>query len=228
MSPLQFVRPFWLRAEREDISKSWAIELKILNRAISDDLNAGKPLRLDIGCGPSPTPGFYGVDIADLPGVDIAADLNLGLPDLPDNSVREIVTNHCLEHVSEFMDLMRDLHRVTAPGGRITVTVPHYSNPFGYSDPTHVRFFGLYSMYYFVPVEFQKLKRKVPSFYVDFKFDVASVEIQFYRDTIVDKLLAPMLERFLNRSPERLHFYERRIAPFFHARQITWVLHPLQ
>jgi len=202
--------------------------MKFIDPAVSRDLEAGRLLRLDIGCGPAPTPGFLGVDQVELPGVAIVADLNRGLPELPDNSVGEIVTNHCLEHVSEFIGLMRELHRVTAPGGRITITVPHYSNPFGYSDPTHVRFFGLYSMSYFVPSERQTQRRKVPSFYVDFNFDIASVQIRFYRDTLVDKLVAPLLERFLDRSPERIHFYERRIAPFFHARQITWVMTPIK
>ena len=67
----------------------------------------------------------------------------------------EIYSRHPLEHVRNFLPLMAELHRVTRPGGRIEIIVPHFSNPYGYSDPTHVRHFGLYTFFYFADEEDQ-------------------------------------------------------------------------
>ena len=86
--------------------------MKIVNPAVRSDFAAGVPLRLDLGCGPRPRPGFYGVDRADLPGVDIVADLNEPLTDLPNNSVAEVYTRHTLEHVEKLLDLLTEIHRV--------------------------------------------------------------------------------------------------------------------
>lgn len=202
--------------------------MKILDNSISEDIQSGKLLRLDIGCGPCPEKGFYGVDFVELPGVAIYADLNEGLAPIPDNSVSDVVSSHCMEHISNFVPLMKHIHRIVVPNGTIRITVPHYSNPFGYSDPTHVRFFGLYTMLYFVPQDRQKLKRKVPAFYFDFNFDVKSVKIEFYRENVIDKIFANIMERFMNKNLDRLHSYERYLANIYPARQITYTMSPIK
>jgi hypothetical protein len=52
--------------------------------------------------------------------------------------------------------------RVTAPGGVLELKVPHFSDPWFYSDPTHKHPFGLYTFaYYFSGAVFS---RKVPSY----------------------------------------------------------------
>lgn len=84
-----------------------------------------------------------------LPGVDIQADLNEPLDLLPDGSVEAVHCRHLLEHIDRLLHLLDELHRVVRPGGEIDIRVPHFSNPYGYSDPTHVRFFGLYSFFTF-------------------------------------------------------------------------------
>ena len=54
---------------------------------------------------------------------------------------------HVLEHVGAtfagFTAVMRELYRVTAPGGMIEIHVPHYRHGSYWSDPTHVRAFTL-------------------------------------------------------------------------------------
>src|SRR5262249_45053991 len=137
--------------------------MKIHNEAVNADLRAGKGLRLNLGSGQTSLPGFYNVDQFGLPGVDIQADLNEPLSALPDNCVDEVYCRHGIEHISRFLELLAELHRVSRPDARIEIIVPHFSNPYGYSDPTHVRFFGLYSFYYFCD-EADQPRRKVPSF----------------------------------------------------------------
>jgi hypothetical protein len=56
-----------------------------LNPAVTHDLEAGIALRLNLGSGPTPRPGFYSLDHAVIDGIDIVADLNNPLSLLPDN-----------------------------------------------------------------------------------------------------------------------------------------------
>ncbi|MFZ3484835.1 class I SAM-dependent methyltransferase [Sphingomonas sp. 3-13AW] len=201
--------------------------MRFLNKAVLDDINQGRPLSINLGCGQRPKPGFYGVDIVEMDGVDIVADLNEGLSQFPDNSVGEIVTQHVLEHVREFMPLMREIHRIVRPGGKVSITVPHYSNVFGFSDPTHVRFFGLYTMFYFVDTADQP-NRKLPVFYTDTRFKIDSIFINFYRDGLFDKVMGKIMSILVNRNIGWQHFYEHRLSSLYHADEITYVMRPVK
>jgi SAM-dependent methyltransferase len=55
-----------------------------------------------------------------------AADLRLDVTalDLPDDSFDAVICSHVLEHVPDDRAAMRELHRVTAPGGFTLVMVP--------------------------------------------------------------------------------------------------------
>ena len=155
--------------------------MEILNPAVQADLDAGKPLKLDLGGGPNKKTNFYGVDHLNLDGVDILADLNTSFNLLPENSVKSIYSNHVLEHIENLEGLLREIYRITIPGGKIEIIVPHFSNPYYYSDPTHIRFFGLYSMYYFVDKNEQPSVRKVPAFYSDLRFHIKQIRVEFFR-----------------------------------------------
>ena len=50
--------------------------------------------------------------------------------------------------------------------------------------------------------------------------------IEFYALTRFDRWVAPWLGRFVNRSPGRQEFYERRLCHGFHARQIRYIMRP--
>ena len=200
--------------------------MKILNSNLEKDLSEGRPIKLDLGCGKNARRGFYSVDHLEMDGVDVVADLNKSLHLFPNDCSDYIYSRHAFEHILEFIPLMREIHRITKPGGTIEIIVPHFSNVYGYSDPTHVRFFGLYSMYYFVSPETQPTIRKVPAFYSDARFRVKSITIQFYRSSIVDKIIAPIFSRIVNYNIYTQNFYERRLAYLYHAWQIRYLLEP--
>lgn len=207
--------------------RSGANRMKILNPAVTDDLQAGRPLRLNLGSGQRHLPGFYNVDLVELPGVDVLADLNEPLAGLPADSVEEVYCRHTLEHVTRFMELVGELHRVTRAGGRIEVIVPHFSNPYGYSDPTHVRFFGLYSFFYFCDVSDQP-RRKVPAFYTPVRFRVEEVRMNLMRRTVTDKVVRAVLQPLINRGVGWLDWYERRLCRMFPADDVRYVLRPVK
>ena len=199
--------------------------MKILNSAVREDLRTGKELRLNLGSGQRLIPNFYNVDHLALPGTDIQADLNEPLSELPDNCVAEIYSRHTLEHISRFLELMVELYRVTKPGGRIEIIVPHFSNPYHYSDPTHVRFFGLYTFFYFCDEEDQP-RRKVPSFYLRERFQVESVRCKLLRESVWDKVFGLFLQPLINLNLTWLDRYERRFCRLVPANDIRFILRP--
>jgi SAM-dependent methyltransferase len=202
--------------------------MKILNPAIQEAMSESKPLSLDIGCGAFPRRGHFGLDCLDLPGVDIVADLEQPLSELPDNSVGRIYTRHTFEHVKDLVPLLRELRRVLRPDGVLEVIVPHFSNPYYYSDPTHVRFFGLYTFQYFANEEDQPKRRKVPSNYTDIRFKVESVFIEFYRKTPAEKGIHPLFQWIVNLNEVTLDFYERRMCWLMPAWQVKYRLRPVK
>ena len=58
---------------------------------------------------------------------------------------------------------MSEITRVLKPGGTAEIIVPHFSNPYFYSDYTHKTFFGLYSLSYFATDKL--FQRKVPTYH---------------------------------------------------------------
>ncbi len=73
------------RLKREDVERE-IIEAKL-------------GISLDLGCGANKHPGFVGLDVRDLPGVDIVHDLNVYPWPLPDESVNRITCSHVVEHI---------------------------------------------------------------------------------------------------------------------------------
>jgi len=101
----------------------------------------GTPVRLNLGSGFHPKPGWINVDLVD--GLsDLQLDLREPLP-FADNSVAQIYTEHFFEHLSftspadslareieapdspsDALTFLRECLRVLAPGGTIDIGVP--------------------------------------------------------------------------------------------------------
>lgn len=197
------------------------------NPAVAADIKRGQLLSLHLGSGGHSLDGFYNVDIISSDDVDIVADLNQPLKLLPDNSVGRVVSNHVFEHVRELLPLLAELHRVCAPGAEIRTTAPHFSNPYAYSDPTHVRFFGLYSMCYFVEEKDQPFSRKVPAFYTPMRYNLVEVFYRFYplKQRHLDKVLRRNFEKHVvNRSTAWQERYERTLYRLWPAKDVTFVM----
>jgi len=188
-------------------------------------LSSRRPIVIELGCGPNPHPDIIGIDQLQLEGVDFVADLEKGLPFLPDNSVDEIRSRHFLEHIENFKYLMQEIYRVLKPEGRHLAVVPHFSNPHFYSDPTHKRFFGLYSFDYFAASRYQ-LQRKVPSFYADFQFEVIHRELVFNSQFFVRNLFKQVLRRLFNSSNYLQEWYEENLCYLFPCQEIRFVMVP--
>jgi predicted SAM-dependent methyltransferase len=98
-------------------------------------------LKLNLGSGKNPKPGYINVDKFGEP--DVLHDLEKFPWPWETNSVGEVVLNHVLEHLGEttavYFGIIKELYRVCAPGARISITVPHPRHNDFLNDPTHVR-----------------------------------------------------------------------------------------
>ena len=197
--------------------------MKILNEKILDDLKEGKMLSLNLGSGYENHEDFYTVDINEDLGVDIVADLNGPLDLIPDNSVSNIYSNQLFEHIENLFGLLSELRRISINGAKFEIIVPHFSNPYYYSDPIHIRQFGLFSMHYFTSENYQ-WRRKVPSYYSDTKFILRDAKIIFYKDTLMDHLFANVLYPIVNLNRAFQHIFEKRFCYFYPPANVKYIL----
>lgn len=174
-------------------------------------VNSPNPVLVELGCGQKKKNDRIGIDRVDLPGVDIVADLEKGLSFFPPHSVDEIHCRSVLEHIEDLEGLLAEIIRVLKKDGRAYIFVPHFSNPYFYSDYTHIKFFGLYTLYYFVDTKDQ-LKRKVPNYYTNMRIRIISQKLKFRSNF---KLLSPLKKLFgwfINRHSRLQEFYEENLC----------------
>ena len=198
--------------------------MKIINEKLIEELGSGKGIKLHLGSGPVVKKGFYNLDLFALDSIDIVADMNQPLDLIPDNSVSCVYTQHALEHIKNLQGLMQELSRICCSDAIITIVVPHFSNPYYYSDPTHIRPFGLYSMSYFVNEEDQLFKRKVPAYYTNTRFKLLDTRLFFYRTSLIDRILVPIIRFIVNLNNSTKEIYERRWPWLYPAWQIKYTL----
>lgn len=103
-------------------------------------------LKVDIGGGLNPYPGYKTVDTRE--HADYVYDLNDGIP-LPDNSVGVLNASHILEHLHDKTKIMSEIHRVLAHGGWAFIEVPSTDGRGAFQDPTHVSYWNENSFLYY-------------------------------------------------------------------------------
>lgn len=131
----------------------------------------GNDLRLNLGSGTKSHAGFLNVDKVALENVDIIWNLEETPLPFRTNSVSQIICEHVLEHIVNYVPLLEELYRICKPGAKVRVMVPYFRYEAAYRDPTHVRFFTEHSFDYFQDgVEF--------SHYSEIRFDIRKVELR--------------------------------------------------
>jgi SAM-dependent methyltransferase len=178
-----------------------------------------------LGCAVRKRPGRVGIDRLDLPGVDIVADLEAGLPFLPDPSVDEIHCRSVLERIANFEQLLGEMMRVLKDSGRACIFVPHFSNPYYYSDYAHKRPFGLYTFYYFADQDHQA-RREVPSFYTDLRIEIVSVKLKFRSPIRILHWSRKLMGAIINLHPALQEFYEAGLCYLVPCDGIEVILRP--
>ena len=103
---------------------------------------------LQVGCGSRKIRGAVTLDINPRVAPDVVWDLNEFPYPFPDSSFETVVCEHVIEHLREVISVMEELHRITKPGGRVWIRVPHFSSLNFNTDPTHVHAFSSRSFDY--------------------------------------------------------------------------------
>ena len=182
-------------------------------------------VRLDLGCGPSKKEGYIGVDLNSHKGVDIVADVFSVLASLPDDSVIDVNASHFFEHIHDTKGLLREITRVMLSGATLNVCVPHFCNPYYYSDPTHVRQFGLYSFCYLTRSNIP-FRRLVPEYAINSSLVLTSALFQFqtpFRGGI-RSLFAKILNILINKSIFMQELYEGHFVYLLPCYSITYIV----
>ena len=161
--------------------------------------------RLHLGCGRDIRPGYVNLDVVKIPGIDVAADLEMRLP-FRDGVFDEVLASHVLEHVRDLIPLLGELARICRPGAVLRIEVPHLSFFGAYTDPTHKRFFGYHSFDYFTP-------EGTYNFYTGLRFRIRRREIRFYwikneKRVVKSRAISALINAF----------------PLFYERFLCWML----
>jgi SAM-dependent methyltransferase len=106
-------------------SSTWAVRSP-LAAWLEDEAGKGESYRLlDVGCGPKPYYPFFAEHASEYVGVDVVenpvAELRGSVEALPveDASFDVVLCTQVLEHCDDPAQAVRELRRVTAPGGRV-------------------------------------------------------------------------------------------------------------
>ena len=189
-------------------------------------INAGERTEIELGCGTKRArPGYLTIDLLDNPAVDLRMEVREAMAQMADNSITAVFASHFIEHVDDLDGFLREIVRVCRDGARIEFIVPHFSNPYFYSDITHRTFFGLYTFSYLAE-ERIGLKRKVPRYaripglcYVGTYLGFGTL-----RDWRVRFLFRKGLQRLVNASRWSQELYEDAFTGWVPAYEVRNIL----
>src|SRR3954471_18479893 len=143
----------WPGAERRDppvSSPTWVVRHALAQwlRAQAEELRAEQPVRiLDVGCGVKPYYPFFADVTADYVGLDVVenpmAEIIGSVEAMPvdDASFDVVLCTQVLEHCDDPAQAIRELQRVTRPGGRVLASTHgvqvYHPSPVDYWRWTH-------------------------------------------------------------------------------------------
>jgi ubiquinone/menaquinone biosynthesis C-methylase UbiE len=196
-----------------------------LSRQILEKLEQGDEISLELGCGNHKRhKDALGVDRLQYPGVDIVGDIVEVIHAFPNNSVSAVFAYHSLEHLSDLGEVMIGLNRILKKNATCKVVVPHFSNPYFYSDYSHKTFFGLYTFCYFTHQS--PFKRSVPNYGLALDFKLTKVKLifkspkPFYFRWGIKKLI----QTLANLNTYLMEFYEENLCYIFPCYEVEYEL----
>jgi SAM-dependent methyltransferase len=137
------------------------------------------PDKLNLGCGYDIKKEWLNCDMVSINGIDKVFDIRTIPWPLPDNRFSSILMKDVLEHVSEIIPIMEELHRVTAPGGSVHISVPYWNSWEAITDPTHKSKFNEFTFEFFDPAAKRHKSRPYYS-KASFKIEKIGYVIQFF------------------------------------------------
>lgn len=119
--------------------------------------------KLNLGCGRRILDGYINLDKVPLGGVDTVCDVEKSPLPFEDNYFDEILCETVLEHI-DYVHALKEIHRVMKVGGRMIITIPHFTATCNFLDPTHKHSFSVRTFDCFI-------KGDPHEYYFDFAFN---------------------------------------------------------
>ncbi len=200
--------------------------MEILDRKklLNDSENfSGATVELGSGRAPEFTDSIK-IDMIDDDHVDIVGDAIEVIKRIPTDSVASVYARHFIEHLEDPRSLLEEILRILRPGGIIVVVVPHFSNSFYYSDPTHRQFFGLYTFAYFFRTSL--FRRQVPDYAQISNGFLEAVTLGFrsYRPRFLSHGIRRCVGALVNLAPVLQEVYEESFTGFLSCYEVTYVV----
>lgn len=123
-------------------------------------------MQIDLGCGKNKIKGCVGIDGDPSTHADIIVDFEKNPIPLADNSSDKIFSKQVFEHLEDPVKVLKELYRVSKPGGQIFIEVPHYSS--------HIAHGVGHKQYY-------SHKEMVQMFKEEIKCEIIKAEITFHK-----------------------------------------------
>ena len=180
---------------------------------------------IELGCGKMKRDSkSIGIDQMDFECVDIVGDAVSIIAQFPPCSVTMIESYHFMEHVTDFREMIYQCARILAEGGTMKMVVPHFSNPYFYSDYTHKTFFGIYSLSYFMNSDI--LKRVVPKYGNDLNIVLTDVKLVFRgeRPFYIRHAVGLLLTKLINSTNYTKEFYEVNLSNLYSCHEIHFTV----
>ncbi len=182
-------------------------------------------VEFELGCGGrKQVAKAIGIDSINAPCVDIVGDVFEVLGLIPSRCAEAVHAFHFMEHIADVPALLHETARVLKPGGLLNIVVPHFSNPYFYSDPTHRTPFGLYTFSYLAGENL--FRRKVPHYERDLEFDLVAVNLVFKspRPFYGRYAFKRLLGLIFNMNRWTREFYEENLCYLFPCYEIHYEL----
>lgn len=170
---------------------------------------------LHVGCGNSKLPGALGIDILQLPAVDVVHNIDKSPWPFEENSFDILYAHSVVEHLSSIPDFLIEAHRVSKNGARIIITVPYFRSTDSFNDPTHTHFFTSESLDYFLDdgnklsrYDYTKIKFKKIGFWYGWPGESSNFIVRLFKNFI-----------YLHKK-----FYDQYLSILMPVKILTWEL----
>jgi len=197
-------------------------KFKDINNILSS-IKPGDNLSLELGCGDSKVyQHSIAIDLIAFPDVDIVGDIYEVLQNFPSNSVKYIFSSHVFEHLNNLPKILIEIERILQVDGELDVIVPHFSNSFFYSDPTHTKFFGLYTFSYFFHGSI--FRRSIPRYAEINGMELIDVKLIFksYRPHYISHAIRKFFQVIFNLSRYMQETYEESFVNFISCYEVQF------
>lgn len=188
-------------------------------------------INLNLGAGLKPKHGFVNIDryvqadIDRFPAYElVSSDCLSYLRKQPDNTISSIYTRHFLEHIDseELSEMLHEFRRVCRSGARLIIIVPHWSNPYYFSDPTHRTFFGLYTAAYWCKNKY--FRRGIPAYASFEEFNLERVYLRYKTPIKILRLAGKLANFLLNSSANFQEFAEWTLTKYISIYEVEFTI----